>query len=52
MSSAEEAAQWFVDVWADEVRARVRDVREDRKRFDDLDRAYERGSGPSRSRTC
>ncbi|MCZ2826027.1 MULTISPECIES: hypothetical protein [unclassified Modestobacter] len=43
MSSAEETAQWFVDVWADEVRGRVRDVREDRKRFDDLDHAYERG---------
>ncbi len=43
MSAAEETAQWFVDVWAGEVRGQVRAVQAARTRFDDLDRAYERG---------
>ncbi|MCZ2818015.1 hypothetical protein [Modestobacter sp. VKM Ac-2984] len=43
MTSAQESAQWFVDLWADEVRSLVHDVRADRQRLDELDRAYERG---------
>lgn len=43
MRPAEEGAQWFVDVWAEEVRRLVHDVRADRHRLDELDRAYERG---------
>lgn len=43
MSAAERGAQFFVDVWADDVRRRVREVRAAREQYDQMDRAYERG---------
>jgi hypothetical protein len=43
VDAAGDTAQWFVDVWADEVRGRVREVKAGRKRFEELDRAYEHG---------
>lgn len=43
MSAAERGGQFFVDVWADDVRRRVREVRATREQYDQMNRAFERG---------